>query len=219
MQLSRAKQIAESLIDAMRPYCEQIEIAGSIRRGAADVKDVEIVVVPFWNYTAKQMDTLFDVALESNMQNQLFEFWAKHPIRSPSLSLRWIKPGTSEIIDWQPKPDGKYWRGLINDEIKLDLFIARPENFGIIHLIRTGSAEFSQAVVTHAKRRGTPCVDGFLTENGRNVSTPTERDAFDYLGLEYVEPCKRRDGRDVRDVNKTRGCWHENRYRLRLHHR
>ena len=43
-----------------------------------------------------------------------------------------------------------------NVRFKLDLFLMRPENFEIIYLIRTGSKEFSPAVMGHAKHN-TPC--------------------------------------------------------------
>jgi DNA polymerase/3'-5' exonuclease PolX len=93
------------------------------------------------------------------------------------------------------KPDGKYWRGLVDEQIKLDLFIAGADNFGIIYVIRTGSAEFTTALVTHAKRIGVPSVDGYLTRNGERLATPEERDVFNVLNLEYVEPEMRRGGR------------------------
>lgn len=40
------KPIAQSLMDMLRPYTNQIEIAGSLRRGNAIVGDVEIVARP-----------------------------------------------------------------------------------------------------------------------------------------------------------------------------
>lgn len=51
MNLDYAKQIAEALIEELRPYCERISIAGSIRRGKQEVKDIEIVAVPKPNRT------------------------------------------------------------------------------------------------------------------------------------------------------------------------
>jgi DNA polymerase/3'-5' exonuclease PolX len=86
----------------------------------------------------------------------------------------------------------------VDEQIKLDLFIAGADNFGIIYAIRTGSAEFTTALVTHAKKVGVPSVDGYLTRDGERLATPEERDVFDLLNLEYVEPEQRRDGRDLR---------------------
>jgi DNA polymerase/3'-5' exonuclease PolX len=46
MELKRARTIAKRLVDRLLPYCERIEIAGSIRREKAEVGDIEIVAIP-----------------------------------------------------------------------------------------------------------------------------------------------------------------------------
>lgn len=46
MELSKAKAIAERVVEALRPFCERIEIAGSIRREKPEVKDIEVVCIP-----------------------------------------------------------------------------------------------------------------------------------------------------------------------------
>lgn len=180
MRLEQAEQIARYYVSLMAPHCGRCEVAGSVRRLKEEVKDIEIVATPTITktYTA---DMLFPEPIETN---DLFE-WA---VRS---DITWIKPGVSGIIPWNIKPEGKYWRGLLATGIKLDLFLASYTNFGLIYAIRTGSAEFTQALVTHAKRVGLPCVDGHLTRDGKPLETPDERDVFDLLGLEYVGPEQR----------------------------
>lgn len=44
--LDEAERIARKYTDMLTPYCERIEIAGSIRRRKAEVGDIEVVVVP-----------------------------------------------------------------------------------------------------------------------------------------------------------------------------
>jgi len=46
MELKRARAIAEKLVEKLAPYCERIEIAGSIRREKAEVGDIEVVAIP-----------------------------------------------------------------------------------------------------------------------------------------------------------------------------
>lgn len=46
MEYSKALKIAEEIKAELSPYCERIEIAGSIRRKKPDVKDIEIVAIP-----------------------------------------------------------------------------------------------------------------------------------------------------------------------------
>jgi len=46
MNLTEAQRIAQIVKSELSPHCERIEIAGSIRRGKPEVKDIEIVAIP-----------------------------------------------------------------------------------------------------------------------------------------------------------------------------
>ena len=46
MKKDEAKKIADKYIELLKPYCERIEIAGSVRREKPEVKDIEIVAIP-----------------------------------------------------------------------------------------------------------------------------------------------------------------------------
>jgi DNA polymerase/3'-5' exonuclease PolX len=46
MNLAAAQQIADRVYDALAPHCFRISIAGSIRRQAPEVGDIEIVAIP-----------------------------------------------------------------------------------------------------------------------------------------------------------------------------
>jgi DNA polymerase/3'-5' exonuclease PolX len=192
MRLARAEQIARTLADEMSPHCSRVEIAGSIRRGCPEVKDIELVAVPTW----KEEETSEGLFAEQ-VQVNLLHRWAERS------GVHWIKPGTSQIVPWHVKEDGKYWRGLLPTGIKLDLFIADSENFGLIFAIRTGSAEFTTALVTRARDLGLPSVDGYLTRGGERVATPEERDVFELLRLEWIDPGRRHSfGSLVRKVGE-----------------
>lgn len=198
MQLEQARLIAQAFIDEMAPFCERIEVAGSIRREKPDVKDIEIVAVPLYG-EVETGASLFGNTVEQ--MNLLYTCWAMPA--EVNGELQWIKTGTSEMVPWQPNPDGKYWRGLIDapgEQIKLDLFLCTPANWGAIFLIRTGSQEFSQAVAAHAQRIERNFAKGFLTMSGLPVDTFEEEKVFELLGLHYVEPAARLDGRAVRAV-------------------
>ena len=45
MELEKIQPVANDIVDFIRPYCARAEVAGSIRRQKADVKDVEIVAI------------------------------------------------------------------------------------------------------------------------------------------------------------------------------
>ena len=46
MKHENALVVATWLVNELRESCDRIEIAGSIRRGKPDVKDIEIVAIP-----------------------------------------------------------------------------------------------------------------------------------------------------------------------------
>lgn len=46
MPLAKAQKIAENVKSFLEPYCQRVEIAGSVRREKTEVGDIEIVVIP-----------------------------------------------------------------------------------------------------------------------------------------------------------------------------
>lgn len=46
MELERAQNIARQVIDKLSPHCRRIEVAGSVRRGKYQVKDIDFVLIP-----------------------------------------------------------------------------------------------------------------------------------------------------------------------------
>ena len=57
MELGRAKTIAEEVIKRLSPYCQRIEVAGSVRRGKPVVADIDFVLIASdpWNLTHEIM--------------------------------------------------------------------------------------------------------------------------------------------------------------------
>ncbi|MBA7670781.1 hypothetical protein ES703_78928 [subsurface metagenome] len=51
MELEKAKTIAGVVVEAIKVYCDRIEVAGSIRRQRPIVNDIDLVVIPNdqWN--------------------------------------------------------------------------------------------------------------------------------------------------------------------------
>lgn len=46
LNLAKAKEISERVLQVLSPHCDRIEIAGSIRRGRPLVHDIDLVVIP-----------------------------------------------------------------------------------------------------------------------------------------------------------------------------
>lgn len=196
MVYTKAASIAEAYLEMMLPYCFRAMVAGSIRRRKTEVKDIEIVCAPKLIPMADP-EKLFG----EGFRNLLYE-WALDS------GIVWIKPGTDEIVEWPLKPDGRYWRGVITagqDAVKLDLFLTTVENFGTTLLIRTGSSEFNQALMSHARMIHRPCSENHFHNAGEPIEFEEEYDVMDFLGLEYVEPHLRVDGNALRSKRKPHG--------------
>ena len=46
MKLEQAKKLAEQIMNQIRPYCDRLMVAGSIRRKKPIVRDVDLVLIP-----------------------------------------------------------------------------------------------------------------------------------------------------------------------------
>jgi len=46
MELEKAQKIAEGIVARLEPYCQRIEVAGSIRRQKDWVNDIDLVLIP-----------------------------------------------------------------------------------------------------------------------------------------------------------------------------
>jgi DNA polymerase/3'-5' exonuclease PolX len=158
--LPEAQKIAEEVLEELRPHCERIEIAGSIRRKKSTAGDVEIVAV------AKPYATgIFEDGLA-----KIVNKWAK------------VK---GELVYGLCK----YTQRILPCGMKLDLFFATPENFGSIFAIRTGSADYSHKVLARGwTANGYKSEGGILIRNGEKFNVPEEKDLFRMAGVKWVPP-------------------------------
>lgn len=188
---------AEALRETMAPYCERIEVGGSIRRMTPGVKDIELVAIPKWEGEAAGLFA------EEKPVNLLYR-WATAPgltvpvLERAPLKVQWIKTGVQEAVPWQIKEEGKYWRASLDDDhTRLDLFLCSPETWGVIFFIRTGSRDFVEAAMVQAKRRSTPISEGYVHNFGKPIPMAEERELFKFLGLRWVDPENRRTAQDL----------------------
>jgi DNA polymerase/3'-5' exonuclease PolX len=171
-----AQAVAVELCERLRPACERLQIAGSLRRQAATVGDLEIVCIP---RLAWELD--------------LFGEPSGRPVDLVDVALR-------ELGGVRTK-DGPRFKQFAFRGLPVDLFLVKPETWGVQLALRTGSADFSHWLVT-ACRQGGARPDTLLIREGRvwrpdggMLETPEERDVFAALGLAWLEPQARVAGR------------------------
>lgn len=149
VSLATATAIATELRDVLAIGAERIEVAGSIRRGRPDVGDIELVAVPK-RHPETRREGLFEE-------------------RTADVDELAVLVDTL-ILDGRlaPHPDhparGERYAKLVHPTsgLQVDLFSADRDRFGLIFLIRTGPAAYSEWLVTEARHRAHHVKDGAL---------------------------------------------------------
>lgn len=202
MKLNEAQAVANELVESLRTGCERIEVAGSVRRGKPEPKDIEVVVIAKWQ-VIEHRDLLGDVYATDRVN-----------LLDDALEHCMGEYGPWDFDTETPRNGPKYKR-LRNRTrgVCCDLFITTPAAWGTIFTIRTGPGAFSQALVTMAQLIGGFVDGGRLHMHKREyklvkgewkpqpckagdactqvATTPDERDFFRVLGVPWLEPHER----------------------------
>lgn len=163
---------AERFIEQIRPYCERVEVAGSLRRKKAEVGDIEICSVAKYEPT-------YDLFGDATQYSLLDQYINGH---------------------FHMAKNGPHYKQIELPETVVDLFITTLPQWGVVYTLRTGSADFSRWLVT-LKRNGGALPsnmfvrDGLLQMAGGVIPTPEETDFFRALGLDWIPPEERIEGR------------------------
>ncbi len=187
IDLAEATIVANRIAKHLSPAFDRVEVAGSIRRRKPIVGDVELVAIRSDHEALMRL--LADIG-------------------------QTIKPGVPGVVPWTPKPDSKYVRVRLNEGMNLDLFLARPENWGGLFMMRTGSGAgpdgnafngFVPGVFGRFKRlsgggRMTDCMPTMPT--GEQLWVPEEQDFFDLLEMDFVPPEERLSKNVIRKYSR-----------------
>lgn len=206
--LSEARSDAADLREMLLPYVERWEVAGSVRRGRAQVGDVDHVVVP--RYEARDGGGLFGGDGDVERVNLLWQ--ALDGLVDTGLPADCLETGDAgerwevrkAVRDTKAGPRmcwGDRQRAVFFRGYEHELFVSEPEALGIAMLIRTGPADFSRYVVTELRKHGYRAEGGRVVrmiggdyagviEAGEPevVEVRDERAVFDLIGMSYREP-------------------------------
>lgn len=183
MELIRARQAAADVVALLAPACRKIEVAGGIRRGKADPKDVAIVCV------AKPL-TARPVFGEASSALPPLEALVAELVRTRQL----------EFDPHLKRAGPKYKRLRVHAHgqwLPIDLFIVEADSFGYQLAIRTGDQTFSHQLVTKQSEGGL-MPRGYFHQGGQLkhlergvIPVPDEESYFRELGLPTVPPAER----------------------------
>lgn len=174
--LAKAAAYARSLVSYISPYCERIEVAGSIRRRRPDVGDVELVLIP---------------RLKARISGQQMRMFGD-PIPTKPHSLTW------EVLDQlfgAPEKGGDRYRcyPAVEKRPQVDIFaVLPPAQWGPMYCLRTGPAAFSKDCVIRLRKRGMRQEAGRVMKGEQVVDCPEELDFLRACGLPWIAPEDRR---------------------------
>ena len=175
--LAQATEVAEGLITLLRPACERIEVAGSIRRQKMQVGDIELLIVP---RVVMDPPSLW-------LQRRPLEGLVLQLIEQELLGYRLNKN--------RRRAFGSKNKLLVHvpSGIGVDLFSTTVENWGMSLVVRTGSAEFCVRVMSRFKALGCQghAYGGVTDQQGKEISCSTEEDVFRLLGWRFRPPEER----------------------------
>lgn len=175
-----ALPIAEELQAMIAPACTRIAIAGSLRRGKAEVGDIEILYVP---KLTERADGLFDRKIV-DVAGEVIDGLAQRGLLAKRLNVR-------QQFTWGERnklaihvPSG----------IPVDLFGTSEENWWVSLVIRTGSKETNLRLTTGANRQNATlnaygC--GVTWSDGTITPATSERHVFELCRVPYLEPHER----------------------------
>jgi DNA polymerase/3'-5' exonuclease PolX len=184
---AKALDVAKVLCDALKPVTTRLIVAGSLRRRKELVGDVEIVFVP--KVEVLPSADLFGGGepVVRNLADEVIEGLVRDGVLRKRLSR-----------EGRPAWGAKNKLALhANSLMPVDLFMSTEESWFNYLVCRTGPLESNVAIAAKAQELGwkwNPYGDGFSrpTVPTREVRVMgSEREVFEFVGMEYKEPWER----------------------------
>jgi DNA polymerase/3'-5' exonuclease PolX len=176
--LADVRPVADDLVARLRPACERLEIAGSIRRARPEVGDIELVAIPrFEDRERPSQGTLFG---------------PERPPRAERANLLWDAVDALGVSCAKRGPVYRQfaWRG-----VRVDVYTCERGNWGWILFHRTGPGYLRAKIGSMLVARGFAAVDGWIWDarglSIDRVETPEETDVFRLLGIPELPPDRR----------------------------
>lgn len=178
--LADGQRIADQIVSDLSPYCERIQIAGSIRRKRPLVGDVELLIIP------KIQELLQAGEFFPTVQNITY-VQIDRLIVSRYFAKRIKIDGTVTY--------GEKVRLLthVETQFPIDLFFTTPACWYNLLVCRTGGKESNAMIARRALQRGSHWHMGgvgFLSHAGVHV-VKSEEDVFKFVDLPFVPPEQR----------------------------
>lgn len=205
MNLATAQQYATQILAWLKPFCERIEIAGSVRRQRPICNDIDLVVIPKFSAPSTDLFGSAAGARTNHLHAMLVNY--VHDARQSACA----HPDAETLPRWQSgetNPEGANFI-LQLPRCQLDIYVATQANWGSKLLQRTGSKEHNIWLASRAQRHGCRWeLDRGIVEIGSADHIGTcvgarEEDIYGFLNLRFIPPANREPGQLDQFVNRT----------------
>ena len=178
-EIDRFKDLFETEFRKLKYPDATFEIVGSYRRGVKSSGDIDIIISDKTN-DRTVYSVFIKALLEKNIVTELLSNG-----KTKSMAIGKL-PGGDSVFR------------------RIDFLYAPPREFGFAILYFTGSKAFNTSMRTHALKMSLSLNEhGLYKMNGKTKGDmiekecKNEKDIFDYLKLQYVEPIKRVDNTSI----------------------
>lgn len=171
------------ILDALDPRFTGA-VVGSYRRGAENSGDIDVLLMLPDTMTKKQQGELFVDTVKM--------------LKETNYIVDTLAQGPKKFLGYVRLDEGEKAR-------RLDLLMTPEEEFAYAILYFTGSQAFNVAFRGYALDKGYTINEHTMKPTQERVAAvpkmTKEKDIFDFLGLQYVEPQNRRDVKDIRPIS------------------
>lgn len=183
MVRSVADRRAAQIVEWLSPFCERIEIAGSIRRRRPLCNDIDLVVIPKVEPRQVKVDLLATATVSVNLvREHLIEY-----VRSSGGAAYW--KGRTGSVGPEPKDDAQNLLLVTKAGVQLDVWCATPTNWFTMLICRTGSMQHNIWAAERARElHGHWQPYKGLRSHGLDVPLNSEEDFYRGLGVPFILP-------------------------------
>jgi hypothetical protein len=182
--LEQGQEVAQRLLPVLAPACERIEIAGSVRRSAPTIGDVELLVIPRQFQDEGAALIPYQHKLYYDELDQLTQALV-----------------ADKVLAYRPNARKRTAYGRLNrflqdvrTGIPVDIFVTTAQHWGMSMMVRTGPAEwnirFMGRLITLGLRGH--AYGGITGRLGQELPVTTEEQVFEALQWAYSPPEQRR---------------------------
>jgi len=181
LNLVQAEALAGTVLNLVNAWCKKIEVVGSIRRKKPEIRDIDFVVLTYEDEHDEHWKSLKDTMITTARVKVILNGPVIFRVLYPLLGGEWVQ---------------------------VDFYRAKPETYGVLKLVRTGSMEHNVWLAKLAIKQDLRLhYSKGICEGDTVLAGSDETEVFHALNLEFIPPELREIGSDGKPIWDWRKYW------------